>query len=283
MNVWENLISLNSDSPPVLETLLSAGEYLHLGVGDTSWDADFVSLESAIARDPHPLPSPNNREGYFAQNHLSYWVSGFKAYRYLMQCADLYDVKVRRFLDLGCCSGRVLRHFAYQSDGIEAIGCDINRKYADWIMRFLPGILAMQTHSIPSIPLADNSLDMVSAFSVFTHIEAFDVAWLSEIKRILRPGGLAWISFHSEKTWDEMRDPWPLYKAMLVYPDFAQKHGKKLEHEFTVFRHLADRSYTSNVFIETDYVKRVWGAVMPILEIRRRFPNYQDIAIFQKG
>jgi hypothetical protein len=122
----------------------------------------------------------------------------------------------------------------------------------------------------------------VTALSVFTHIETWDVTWLMEIRRILRPGGIAWLTFHSEETWKEMKETWPLYKALQKYPSFSEFSGKDLPHDFTVFRHKADRSYSSNVFIKNDYIRRVWGRVMPVKEIKRRFPAFQDVAILQK-
>jgi SAM-dependent methyltransferase len=46
---------------------------------------------------------------------------------------------------------------------------------------------------------ADDSLDLVYAHSVLTHLtEPTATAWLAEVARVLRPGGLALMTFHDE-------------------------------------------------------------------------------------
>ena len=37
-----------------------------------------------------------------------------------------------------------------------------------------------QNHSIPTLPLPDASIDLITAFSVFTHMEGMETAWLME-------------------------------------------------------------------------------------------------------
>jgi ubiquinone/menaquinone biosynthesis C-methylase UbiE len=117
-----------------------------------------------------------------------------------------------------------------------------------------------QITSIPHLPFEDNTFNLVSAFSVFTHIEAFETAWLMELKRILKPGGLAWITIHSENTWREMEPGWPLYDALARHPDFERylQGRDALPRERLIFRQSLNRSYSSNVFYTTDYTKSVF-------------------------
>ncbi len=66
--------------------------------------------------------------------------------------------------------------------------CDINRRHVDWCNLHLPrSIRVFQNTSLPLIPLPEGAVDLVSAFSVFSHIEAFDTTWLMEIRRVLAP------------------------------------------------------------------------------------------------
>jgi len=117
-----------------------------------------------------------------------------------MDCAKRLGVDVRSYLDFGCATGRVIRHFGAAEPQIKTYGCDINRMHVDWCAKYLPeNITVFQNHSIPTLSLPDNSIDMVSAFSVFTHIEAFETSWLMELRRILRPGGRLAIAFGTKK------------------------------------------------------------------------------------
>src|SRR5690606_31208307 len=148
--------------------------------------------------------------------HFDYWLSGLRDMGHLRATAENLGLEVRDYLDFGCASGRVVRHAALQWESLRrVVGIDLNRRHIDWIGKFLPArIEAIQGHSIPCLPLGDASIDLVSAFSVFTHIEAFETTWLAELRRVLRPGGLAWITVHSEHTWRELDETWPLYGAL---------------------------------------------------------------------
>ncbi len=106
-----------------------------------------------------------------------------------------------------------MRHVALENPGCRAMGCDINRLHVEWCNAHLPAnCSAFQNHSVPSLPIEDNSLDAVTAYSVFTHIEAIETAWLAEIRRVLKPGGIAWLTVHTEKTLQDMNEDWPLWR-----------------------------------------------------------------------
>lgn len=282
--IWENLITLESHSDMLNETLEPVSAYLELDDMTVDWGRAELPLEKAVANDPYPLPKTEHREGYWGPNHFNYWASGLQDCMNVVRCAEKYSVPIRDYFDIGCATGRVARHFALQQSGINVYGADLNRRHIDWTNRFLPrNVVAFQNHSIPTIPLPDASMDVVTAFSVFTHIEVFDTAWLMELKRVLRPGGLAWITVHTEETWKALKPEWPLYKGLQNHPNFkALKDNPELPEDRLVFRWHANRSYSSNVFYSTDYLERVWGRFMKILEIRRRFPRFQDVVILQK-
>ncbi|GAA1731101.1 class I SAM-dependent methyltransferase [Isoptericola hypogeus] len=280
------MVSLHSRGLAQFEVLEPAGHYRD-GDTHTDWSSEGPGLEAALERDTYPLPRTEDREGYYGGWHFSYWASGYRDARLLREACERLGVDLRGYLDLGCASGRVLRHLALDGDLSEVYGCDLNRRHVDWINRYLPAkAVAFQNHSIPSLPLPDNSLDAVSAYSVFTHIEAFETAWLMELRRVLKPGGIAWITLHSERTWAEMNDNWGLYKRLKHQPDFApyvaHESRAELPEERMVFRWYADRSYSSKVFYHQDYVRRVWGRIMEIREEHHRLPKKQDVVILQK-
>ena len=164
------------------------------------------------------------------------------------------------------------------------IGCDINRLHVDWVARNLPReIEIFQNTSIPYLPLPDESLDVVTAFSVFTHIETFDTAWLMEIKRVLRPGGIAWLTVHSDRTWREITPDWPLYGALKTHPEYIQLKGQdKIPQERTVFRWISDASYSANVFYTEEYLHRIWDRIMPMRDMFPGLPHFQDVVVLQK-
>lgn len=284
-DVWEDQISLHTRGQAEFELLGPASEHRAADAHPTDWSGEGEALERALGRDTFPLPATDDREGYYGPHHFSYWASGHRDARLLFEAMDRLDVAGRTYLDLGCASGRVLRHVALADPGMETIGCDINRRHVDWVSQHLPSsVRVFQNHSIPTLPLADESVDVITAYSVFTHIEAFETTWLMELRRILRPGGIAWITIQSESIWRAFGPGWPVYDSLVHFPEFAPYAAQRdgLPSGRTVFRAHADRSYSSHVFYRPDYIHGTWGRILDVAEEHEQHPDRQDVVILRK-
>jgi SAM-dependent methyltransferase len=283
---WEDLISLHTVGHQDFDVLGPAAGYRAIDAHPTDWSTEGEGLEEALRRDTHPLPLTQDREGYYGPHHFSYWASGHRDARLLFEAADRLGVDLRSYLDLGCASGRVLRHVALSGRGIRSMGCDINRRHTDWVAQHLPrDITVFQNHSVPTLPLPDDSVDAVTAYSVFTHIEAFETTWLMELRRVLRPGGIAWLTVQTEQTWRSFGPGWPVFDALLDFPDFqpyVHERGPLLPRPRTVFRRDLDRSYSSHVFYTRDYIHDTWGRILDVAEEHERHPDLQDVVILRK-
>ncbi len=279
---WEDMISLNARAETTDVPLGPAHDYLAQDLGEVVWDRDRISLEQALAGDTAPLPTTAQREGYYGSNHFNYWASGLRDYCQLLEWLEANNTERGTLLDLGCATGRLIRH-AHIGFG-EVIGCDINRAHVDWVMQYLPrAIAAFQNTSIPTLPLSDASVDVVTAFSVFTHIECFDTTWLMELRRILRPGGVAWLTIHGDRTWRDISPSWPLYASLIAHPDYSRhRAGADLPQERLVFRWHGERSYSAQVFYRETYIRRVWGRILAVRDMFPALPFFQDIVVLQK-
>lgn len=103
-------------------------------------------------------------------------------------------------LDFGCGVGRIARWLAPDvlAAGGRFYGSDLNPRLANWCAANLPGSYAVNGLR-PPLGLEDAAVDLVYAHSVLTHLnEDTAQAWLAEIARVLRPGGLALMTFHDE-------------------------------------------------------------------------------------
>lgn len=285
-DIWENYICLNSGVDKRFETLAPAK---HHAATDSrmNWWVN-LDYEAQVERDTFPLPCTEDREGYYGPDHFSYWASGLLDARMLMDTARQFGLtNPRAFLDLGCASGRVTRHTALEVPEMKTMGCDINRLHVEWCNSYLPtSITTFQNHSVPSLPLESNSVDIVAAYSVFTHIEAMETTWLMELRRILRPGGIAWITLHTEGTLKDMTPDWPLWKPVMDHPRAAQlfdKEGRDFIGDRLVLRWHSGRSYSSNVFYKAAYIRSHWGRIMEVADLRRRHPSFQDVVILRKS
>ena len=102
----------------------------------------------------------------------------------------------KRVLDFGCGSGKVMRHFLAEAAECELWGCDIDERSIDWINAELhPPLRAFANGEAPPLGQASESFDLIWSVSVFTHLTDHWAGWLAELHRVLKPGGLAIISF----------------------------------------------------------------------------------------
>jgi SAM-dependent methyltransferase len=109
----------------------------------------------------------------------------------------------QRIVDFGCGCGRVLRHLKPNLDAKQVlIGVDVDGEAIDWINKNYLDINGVHLGLLPPSGIETNSIDLVVNQSVFTHLpEDVQFAWLAELHRILKPGGIAILSFHGRKVW----------------------------------------------------------------------------------
>jgi len=103
-------------------------------------------------------------------------------------------------LDFGCGVGRIARWLAPEVEAVGGTftGSDLNGKLSGWCAANLTG--RYLTNGLkPPLAVADDAIDLAYAHSVLTHLtEPTAVAWFAELARVLRPGGLALMTFHDE-------------------------------------------------------------------------------------
>ena len=89
----------------------------------------------------------------------------------------------KRVLDLGCRSGALTSHFL---DGNSVVGLDVDASALEKAAAL--GIEPVQADVEEPLPFEDASFDAVVAGELFEHLQ-FPDALVSEIRRVLRPGG----------------------------------------------------------------------------------------------
>jgi SAM-dependent methyltransferase len=97
---------------------------------------------------------------------------------------------VRSALDFGCSSGRVARVLAAAYPHVYWRGCDPNAPAVAWAAENLPGIEFFVSGDSPPLNLADGSLDLAYAISIWSHFAPeLGLRWFEEMHRIVAPGG----------------------------------------------------------------------------------------------
>ena len=292
MPTWEEDISLNHDStdpfvndPPPCEIPLEefrASDVLPEELLQGTPLADF------IARDKYPIPAVKDREFYNRNFNARYFMTGLADYLKIRKAADEHNVEIKSYFDFGCASGRVLRHFCCQSDIPELWGSDINGRHVRWLNDYLPQQPKVIHNScVPYLQIESNSVDVVSAFSVFTHIDTFETAWLAEIYRILRPGGLCYLTVHNDDTWRLLQEAKPdnalLKRFRNVDPDFDELLKSDIPTERKCFRYTDVGPYRALVVHSNAYLKKTWGRYFEILQTIGKYHGYmQSVLIGRK-
>jgi SAM-dependent methyltransferase len=131
-------------------------------------------------------------------------------------------------LDFGCGCGRVIRWLEDVPGNLR--GSDFDGHAIAWCRENLR-FAAFGTNGLePPLDLADESLDLVYAFSVLTHLPLpVQHAWMAELRRVLRPWGIVVLSTHGDAylprlTPEEQRD----FRAGEVVVRFEEVAGTNL-------------------------------------------------------
>jgi SAM-dependent methyltransferase len=128
-------------------------------------------------------------------------------------------------LDFGCGAGRMIRWLKPEAERGVVWGCDIGAEHIQWLQRNLrPPFRFFTNTTMPILPFTDGYFGLVYAGSVFTHIADLAQAWLLEVRRIIRPGGIAYLTIHDKETEVRMRKP--LYEQTSPLPEILDAYGK---------------------------------------------------------
>ena len=103
---------------------------------------------------------------------------------------------LKTVLEFGCGCGRVLRNWR-GVDGPQVYGVDYSKPLVEWCRAHLPFANCAITSEDPPLPHDDAFFDLVYAVSVFTHLsEEKQLPWMTELRRVIRPGGHLMITTH---------------------------------------------------------------------------------------
>lgn len=175
----------------------------------------------------------------------------------------------QRILDLGCGCGRVIRWLPAMTQA-ELYGVDYNPSLANWCAANLKGDFRVNRLN-PPLDFPDAQFDIVYLLSVFTHLRlATQREWLAEIDRVLRPGGLALITFHDEE--------------QPGLPDSEEARRALAADEFYIYNDLAEGSNLIATFQTRAFTARLFGERFEVARIvpSRQTAFTQAIAVLRK-
>jgi ubiquinone/menaquinone biosynthesis C-methylase UbiE len=179
-------------------------------------------------------------------------------------------------LDFGVGWGRILRFFLKDVDPETLHGVDTAADYLQAARETgVPGHLH-QIDPFGRLPHDDQSLDIVYAYSVFTHLpEHIQDLWLADIQRVLRPGGLFIATVEPPRFLDhfanlDAEEPglhaWQVLTARKVQRDPTMR-ARLDSHGFVYIPFTNDEGEVFGDCVMTSaYVQEHWGKHFEILE-----------------
>ena len=241
-----------------------------------------LDFKEIIKQDSMPIPMPVDREHYGTVESSPYfWATGHGDWLNVNEAVKRFTQlhqqdRKARILDFGCATARFLRHCAtFGAEKFDCWGCDYAPANVDWVKRHLSDqIKIVLTTNTPHLPFQDGYFDVVTAFSVLTHIDQLEDAWLLELKRVTQPNGLLYLTIHNQATWDRVIDRPGNFENLLLANNIPgnEKVSRELfegpmPKDRLVFRISPDDIYNCDVWMTNEYVHQKWGRYFEILKI----------------
>lgn len=185
-----------------------------------------------------------------------------------------------RILDWGCGCGRVsaffLKYLEFFRSG-SLTGCDIDPEGVEWCARNLPGGRFVAIRPEPPMPFEDGEFDAICGYSVMTHLDRNrQMAWIRELKRCLRPGGLLAVSVHGESA--------ARYAARRDLVARLSERGIVDEIDDPNLDGVAPEGYYRETYQSRAWTEANWGRELKVLEYAERgMGGFQDLVVLRKG
>lgn len=186
----------------------------------------------------------------------------------------------RSVLDWGCGCGRVSRYASSGAGSGDFFGCDIDEENVAWCSANLKGSYH-RSSMYPPLPFPDATFDLVYGISVFTHLrEKLQDAWLEELRRVIRPGGLLCVTVHGRAAID--------YAGLQPNDYVALRDAVDREGIFVIGKNAQldgaaeDVEEYLNVFHSRSYVRERWSRWF---SVRAMLPGYiftHDLIVLQR-
>jgi cyclopropane fatty-acyl-phospholipid synthase-like methyltransferase len=206
-----------------------------------------------------------------SSDRRSFVTIGASAARELIDAAARHRERaaLRDLLDFGCGCGRVARHMPALLPHARLSGIDVDERTIRWCTRHLPGHWRAIAPDPPTA-LPAGAFDLIYAVSVFTHLpEERQRAWIAELHRMLRSGGLLIVTtLGPELVWSR--------------PDLDAAQRERLASHGFIFAPGAasfneDSSFQSRAFLETE-----WQGFELLEHTTHGLTKYQDLSVFRR-
>ena len=269
------------DHPLLDEQLFTSLRFLPSGqMDDRSVETSAWYLLNQ-AKEDDPLPGGDNMYRVIAnRDTLSFRLGGAtianRIAHYLAQVHGRALTDMGAVLDWGCGCGRVSRY-------LKKLGCrnlhgvDVDEANVAWCVGNLPEVAVQLSELQPPLPFPDAHFDLIIGISIFTHLrEPTQFAWLEELARVLKPGGLAIVTVMSE-------GQIALQAGTAADIENVRSKGFVVTDDNDQLRLGEDaENYYVNVYHSKAYLYENWNKYLNIVEIVPFMGTHQDAVVLRR-
>jgi SAM-dependent methyltransferase len=219
-----------------------------------------------------PTPPPDKIQTVQGSRSAElYKALGFRYYHQFVDVISRYRDwrSVRRLLDFGCGSGRILVHFLRDADGPQVIGCDLDAAMIAWCRDHLPSGEFTVIEVSQVLPYADATFDAVISLAVLPAFgpDALNEC-LAEMRRVLAPGGLFLPSVQGR-----------FAASYLLPPDTMSQ----LDRDGIIDAGPSETGEWRGFYLTRDYVLREWSKYLEVLDYLEGEINAdQDLVVLRR-
>jgi ubiquinone/menaquinone biosynthesis C-methylase UbiE len=191
-------------------------------------------------------------------------------------------------LDFGCGVGRLARLFK----GFKGryTGVDVDSKTVAWVREALPHVSAYLSAPREALPFAEAWFDCAISISVFTHMtEADQRFYLSELQRVVEPGGTLLLTVHGKRALHRALTEDFIFNLVWCPRDELEEAQASLSsgsgYKFIrQLGHLTTADYDYGItFIGTEYINNVWSEYFDVISVRQgAIHDFQDIVTLRR-
>ncbi|MGB8815257.1 MAG: class I SAM-dependent methyltransferase [Paracoccaceae bacterium] len=270
----------------------TAGHGLHEKYKNSSIDQWHNAMLDAAANKDPAFPKFTHIPRLGSADLKSGIDEAFKLYRIARPHIEACLGADKTYLDFGCGVGRILKTFMRDFAPENMIGLDVTAEFIDMLkVDFGSKFTFHHIQTRPPCMIPDNSVDVITAYSVFSHFSGIQATrWLDEFHRITRPGATLILTTYGRGHVKYVCDT-PLEQVppnhVLQRNDIMDAGGK--DEFFRMFamgemlyyvRHAVFGAYDyGQAYVGEEFARRVWGRNFEVVEVIDDYQRLEQMAV----
>ena len=163
------------------------------------------------------LPRRRHRRPPVAWLRKAYTLNQLQRFETVLNRKDRSLQQFSSILEFGCGFGRLTQYLFEIVPRAHVFGCDVRSDDVAECRQKYPQGCFIVNDPTPPLGFDDAQFDLIYSYSVFTHLsEPNHAAWLEELARTLRPGG---VMLHTTKSHESVR------RMAMFSPESLTKYG----------------------------------------------------------